>query len=403
MAKTDSTGSTTSSPGGTWRQSTGATWRYRWAHRQNERRQRTYRDAERAWRRRDDELRRLRAAAADFGRQATAGDGLPLELAPGERVFWALPAAQLVELRHTAVLPAPDLCVDPARSALHHRRPDGVKVTDAGLAVLTDRRLVLLGGRGRRDWAYGRMTGLAHDPAAPVTLIQVLDRRRTSGLLLPADAAAEFRFTLTLAFAEAIEQRGAVLAQLDELIAEHDQTRPFRPAIATPAQARITSLVPGGRRTVAVAAAVALLVPAVLFESDPPVRPGPDIASAATAAPTAVPAAFPTDGPAAPPKPRRGTTPGTAVPPTTPAPVGPPAAKRDGLCGAPANPFGYDYCGGSRIRRPDVRVCDYFDCGQDFWAGDGYLVQCRDGALSLTGGRAGVCATHDGLRRTVWT
>ncbi|MBB5828417.1 hypothetical protein [Micromonospora carbonacea] len=401
MAKTDSTGSTGSSPGFTRRQSTGATWRYRWAHRQNERRQRTYRDAERAWRRRDDELRRLRAAAADFGRQANAGAGLPLELAPGERVFWALPAVQLVELRHTAVLPAPDLCVDPGRSALHHRRPDGVKVTDAGLAVLTDRRLVLLGGRGRRDWTYGRMTGLAHDPAAPITLIQVLDRRRTSGLLLPADAAAEFRFTLTLAFAEAIEQRGAVLAQLDELIAEHDQTRPFRPAIATPAQARITSLVPGGRRTVAVAAAAALLVPAVLFESDPPVRPGSDVAAAATAAPpTAGPTGLPTARAAAASasKPRHGTVSSAAA--SSPAP---PAATRDRLCGAPANPFGYDYCGGSRIRRPDVRVCDYFDCGQDFWAGTGYLVQCRDGALTLTGGRADVCAAHDGLRRTVWS
>ncbi|MEV5818707.1 hypothetical protein AB0L22_05980 [Micromonospora haikouensis] len=398
MAKTDSTGST-------WRPSAAPTWRYRWAHRQNERRQRTYRDAERAWRRRDDELRRLRAAAADFGRQATAGAGLPLELAPGERVFWALPAVQLVELRHTAVLPAPDLCVDPGRSALHHRRPDGVKVTDAGLAVLTDRRLVLLGGRGRRDWAYGRMTGLAHDPAAPVTLIQVLDRRRTSGLLLPADAAAEFRFTLTLAFAEAIEQRGAVLAQLDELIAEHDQTRPFRPAIATPAQARITSLVPGGRRTVAVAAAAALLVPAALFESDPPVRPGSDVAAAATAAPTPGAAVLPTarPGPTASPRPRHGTASSAAASSTAASSAGPPAAKRDRLCGAPANPFGYDYCGGSRIRRPDVRVCDYFDCGQDFWAGTGYLVQCRDGALTLTGGRPDVCAAHEGLRRTVWS
>ncbi|WP_229399585.1 hypothetical protein [Micromonospora okii] len=359
---------------------TGSTWRYRWAHRQNERRQRAYRAAERAWRQRDEELRRLRTAAADFGREATAGAGLPLALAPGEAVHWALPAAQLVELRHTAVLPAPDLNVDPGRPASRHRLPDGVKVVDAGIAVVTDRRLVLLGGRGRRDWAYGRMTGLAHDPAAPVTLIQVLDRRRTSGLLLPADAAAEFRFTLTLAFAEAIEQRGAVLARLDELIAEHDQTRPFRPSIATPGQARPIAAVPGGRRTVAVAAAAALLVPALLAGSDQQSRRGSDVAVAATAAPTA-----------------------RAVPTAAPRPrAASPTPTRDRLCGAPTNPFGYDYCGGSRIRTPDVRVCDFFDCGQDFWAGRGYLVQCRDGSVSLTGGRAGVCAGHDGPRRTVW-
>ncbi|MCM0678956.1 hypothetical protein NCC78_30445, partial [Micromonospora phytophila] len=247
--------------------STGSTWRYRWVHRQNERRRRVFRSADEAWRRRDEELRRLRTLAEEFQGSAAAGAGLPLELAPDEVVFWALPAAQLVEVRHTTVLPAPDLAVAPQGTALRPRRPDGVRVADAGMAVITNRRLVLLGGRGRRDWAYGKMTGLAHDPHAPVTLMQVLDRRRTSGLMLPTDAAADFRFKLTLAFADAIEQRDAVLAQLDEAITEHAQLKPFRPGIATPAQARLSAFVPGGRRTVAVAAGIALLVPAALLDS----------------------------------------------------------------------------------------------------------------------------------------
>ncbi|MER7889255.1 hypothetical protein ABTX15_05470 [Micromonospora sp. NPDC094482] len=376
--------------------STGSTWRYRWAHRQNERRHRTFRSAESAWRRRDDDLRRLRARAADFQGSPAAGAGLPLELAPDEAVLWVLPAAQLVEVRHTAVLPAPDLTVHPEAAPLRPRRPDGVRVTDAGMAVITSRRLVLLGGRGRRDWAYGKMTGLAHDPAAPVTLIQVLDRRRTSGLLLPADAAADFRFMLTLAFADAIEQRGAVLAQLDDLIAEHAQLKPFRPAVATPGQARISARVPGGRRTVAVAAAVALLVPAALIESGPS-DPAGERAAAATPAssPSGVPAlihpAAPTPAPAKPkPKPKRTTTPS-------------PTPSAEQRCGAPANPMGYDFCGGNRIRKPAVEICDHFDCAQEFWAGRGYLVQCRDGVLSLTGGRRDACAEHRGVRRTVWT
>ncbi|WBB70801.1 hypothetical protein [Micromonospora sp. WMMD812] len=384
MAKTDSTGST---------------WRYRWAHRQNERRHRTYRSAEAAWRRRDDELRRLRALAADFQGSAAAGAGLPLELAADEVVLWVLPAAQLVEVRHTAVLPAPDLTVQPeTATSLRPRRPDGVRVTDAGMAVITSRRLVLLGGRGRRDWAYGKMTGLAHDPAAPVTLMQVLDRRRTSGLMVPVDAAADFRFTLTLAFADAIEQRPAVLAQLDELIAEHAQLKPFRPAVATPGQARLSALVPGGRRTVAVAAAIALLVPAALIESSPS-DPAGERAVAATPAPSASPVpalvrpaasvpAAPTAKPTEP-KPKR----------TTPSPT--PSAER--RCGAPVNPMGYDFCGGYRVRKPAAEVCDFFDCAQEFWAGRGYLVQCRDGVVSLTGGQRSACAGHSGVRRTVWT
>ncbi|MFC0508229.1 hypothetical protein [Micromonospora costi] len=387
--------------------STGSTWRYRWAHRQNERRHRTYRSAEAAWRRRDDELRRLRALAADFQGSAAAGAGLPLELAPGEVVLWVWPAAQLVEVRHSGVLPAPDLTVIPEAMPLRARRPDGVRVFDAGMAVITSCRLVLLGGRGRRDWSYGKMIGLAHYPAAPVTLVQVLDRRRTSGLMLPVEAAADFRFKLTLAFADAIEQRGAVLAQLDELIAEHEQRKPFRPAVATPAQARLSGLVPGGRRTVAVAAAVAVLVPAALIESNPS-DPAGERAVAATPAssPSSVPALV---GPA---PSGRALAPG-AVPPAA-SPTGSPSGKpkrttpsptpsRERLCGAPANPMGYDFCGGYRIRKPAAETCDYFDCVQEFWAGRGYLVQCRDGAVSLNGGRRDACTEHRGTRRTVWT
>ncbi|MBY8872301.1 hypothetical protein K7640_10665 [Micromonospora sp. PLK6-60] len=366
--------------------STGSTWRYRWAHRQNERRQAAYRATAAAWQQRDEELRRLRTLAAEL--RGTAGGGLPVELTAGELVFWTQPAAQLVEVRHTAVLPAPDLAVEPAPAPLRPRRPDGVKVLDAGLAVLTNRRLVLLGGRGRRDWSYAKLTGLAHDPAAPVTLLQVLDRRGTSGLLLPPAAAAEFRFTLTLAFAEAIEQRDTVIARLDELIAEHGQRQPFRPAIITPAQARLSARVPGGRRTVAVAAAAALIIPAVLLESDPPART--DIAVAATPAPTHTATGLAPAGPAgAKSKPKS-----KSKPSATP--------SGDGRCGAPRNPLGYTFCGGDQVRKPPRQVCDHFDCAPGFWKGKGFLVQCRDGQYSLNGGRPGVCLRHDGVRRTVY-
>lgn len=383
--------------------STGSTWRYRWAHRQNERRLRSYRGAEAAWRRRDDELRRLRTLAEEFHGSAAAGAGLPLELGPGEVVLWALPAAQLVEVRHTSVLPAPDLTVAVDAAPLRPRRPDGVRVADAGMAVITNRRLVLLGGRGRRDWAYGRMTGLAHDPAAPVTLMQVLDRRRTSGLMLPVDAAADFRFKLTLAFADAIEQRDAIIAQLDELIAEHTQLKPIRPGIATPGQARLSAMLPGGRRTVAVAAAIAVLVPAALIESDPSDPTRREVAAAATPGPTAVPRLGPSVPPvaAARPTPTAKPKPKRSSPPPAPSPAKTASGER--LCGAPANPMGYDFCGGYRIRKPDAEICDWFDCTPQFWAGRGYLVQCRDGSVSLTGGQRDACAGHRGVRRTVWT
>ncbi|WP_433531658.1 hypothetical protein ACQPYA_06095 [Micromonospora sp. CA-263727] len=362
--------------------STGATWRYRWARRQNERRLRLFRSAERSWRRRDDELRRLRTLAEQCHGSAGAGDGLPLELAADEIVLRVVPAAQLVEVRHTAVLPAPDLTVGEQAGRLRQRCPDGVRVTDAGMAVITNRRLVLLGGRGRRDWAYRRMTGLAHDPHAPVTLVQVLDRRRTTGVLLRADAAADFRFVLTLAFADAIEQRHSVVAQLDELIAEHARLRPTRPGIATPGQARLSALIPGGRRTAVVAAALAVMVPLALANSGPSDPTGPELAAAAPAQAVAASKA-----------PRA-----TGLP--TPQRPSPTPERR---CGAPANPMGYDFCGGERIRKPAREVCDHFDCVPGFWEGRGYLVQCENGKVSLAGGSPRACGTHGGVRRTVWS
>ncbi|WP_027658984.1 hypothetical protein [Salinispora fenicalii] len=394
MAKTDSTGST---------------WRYQWAYRQNERRQRVFRAADGAWRQRDEELRRLRTLAEEFGGSADAGAGLPIELDPGETVCWVLPAAQLVEVRRAAVLPAPELTVALRSSPLRKRRPDGIRITDTGIAVITNRRLVLLGGRGRRDWAYGKMTGLAHDSRAPVTLIQVLDRRRASGLLLPSEAAADFRFKLSVAFADAIEQREAVLAQLDEALAEHAQRKPLRPAVLTPAQARLTGLVRGSARTVAVAVGVALLVPAALIVSAPS-APSDSIrteVAAATAGNATEPPAATTSAAVA--TSATATTPATAATSATavgaaaamtgsPAPT--PIAAAD-LCGAPTNPLGYGFCAGDPIRKPAAEVCDWFDCVPGFWAGRGYLVQCGNSAVSLAGGSPRACGQHGGVWRTV--
>ncbi|MBQ1051243.1 hypothetical protein KBX50_22560 [Micromonospora sp. C51] len=379
--------------------STGSTWRYRWARRQNERRLRLFRSAEGTWRRRDDDLRRLRTLAEQCQGSTTAGDGLPLELAPDEVVLRVVPAAQLVELRHNAVLPAPDLTVGAQTGRLRRRLPDGVRVTDAGMAVITNRRLVLLGGRGRRDWAYGRMTGLSHDPHASVTLIQVLDRRRTSGVLLRPDVAAEFRFVLTLAFADAIEQRQAVIDQLDELIDEHARLRPSRPGIATPGQARLLTLIPGGRRTAVVAAALAVMVPVALANSGPSDPTSTETAVAATGAPATTSSSTGSRATgSAPALPATGSAP-------TPRATGSAKAspKPERRCGAPKNPMGYDFCGGKRVREPAREVCEHFDCVPGFWEGRGYLVQCENGKVSLAGGSPRACGLHGGVRRTVTT
>jgi hypothetical protein len=90
---------------------------------------------------------------------------------------------------------------------------------------------------------------------------------------------------------------------------------------------------------------------------------------------------------------------GTVTTTTPPAPPKPPA----GTCGAPANPYGYNFCGrGSLIFNPAAGICNYFSCIGNFANGVGYLEQCRDGMFSMSGGRRGACSYHGGELRPVY-
>ena len=75
-----------------------------------------------------------------------------------------------------------------------------------------------------------------------------------------------------------------------------------------------------------------------------------------------------------------------------------PVAKR---CGAPRNPYRYNYCSGKYIYRPASGICSYFRCIGNFWNGRGYVVQCRDGMLGKSGGIQGSCSYHGGNRRAL--
>ena len=96
----------------------------------------------------------------------------------------------------------------------------------------------------------------------------------------------------------------------------------------------------------------------------------------------------------------------SALPPSTPtpAPAPPPtAASVVNLCGAPSNPWNYNFCGGNTITAPDPAICSYFHCIASFWNGTGYVVQCMDGTFSKSGGHTGVCSTHGGFGRNLYS
>ncbi|WFE50094.1 hypothetical protein [Micromonospora sp. WMMD1155] len=243
-----------------------APWRIAWAERENERRQRAYRDATAAWRRRDDHLARLRVEAAGFLGCTQPRTGLPVDLADDELVFRVLPVATLVEAeaRHVPGLPTPGGSCSFAE-AWSEALPPGLRAVDTGMAVVTSHRVAFGGREHRREWRYEDLVGPAHHPDTPFTLLP--DHSRLSGLLVPANAAVNFRFYLTLAVAT---DRAAVLAQVDAQLAAHRATRPAPPVPAEPDDAPLTAVRPD-RRALGAAA-----IAAVVFATVGPGALGPD-------------------------------------------------------------------------------------------------------------------------------
>lgn len=234
--------------------------RVAWARRENDRRRRAY-DAElETWCRREEQLERLRIEATGFIGSTQPRTGLPVELDADEVVYRILPTAKLVEAqaRHMAGLPAPSLAIGAAPvDASGPALPRGLRVLDAGMAVVTDRRIAFRGRTAQREWAFRDLVGPGHHPHVPVTLLYAVAGHRPAGLEVPSTAALNFRFYLTLAFAAAVGKRAAIAPQIDVLLAAHRAARPLPPPPVAPQDAPATLL---GPERVAVAAAAVVAV-----------------------------------------------------------------------------------------------------------------------------------------------
>lgn len=127
-------------------------------------------------------------------------------------------------------------------------------------------------------------------------------------------------------------------------------------------------------------------IPSAVTKSTPP--------KAATASPS--PSPSPTPAPSPSPK-----VVASQAPPPPPPPPPPPAQN---TCGAPANPWGYNFCGGNLLYSPPSNFCSYFNCIPSFWKStNGYVDQCKDGTYSHSGGRQGACSSHGGELRPLYS
>ena len=96
----------------------------------------------------------------------------------------------------------------------------------------------------------------------------------------------------------------------------------------------------------------------------------------------------------------------TTAPKPKPKPSPSPTHKAVSLCGAPSNPWGFNFCGRGHSIRPSAlpdAVCSYFNCIPSFYDGNGYMVECHDGTYSMSGGIQGACSHHSGVWREVYS
>ena len=440
-------------------------WRLKWAQRENQRRLAEHIAADQRWQTELDDLDRMMATAGNFEGLTSHRDSSVL-LKKGERIYAALPRVTLIEASVAAAGQLgtdSGFSFHGMRSIGANRGstpanptsvPEGMRVVDHGSVTVTDRRVAFQGSKKGREWALAKLQGIEHSSTQPYTLIQVTNRQKISGILYPLAYATAWRFNLALALAVFNNDRQRLVAGLEGERQELVAARPALPPLALPEQAPRGLAAAHALKTVyfgrtdqrparrvvrgAAMSAVTLLallglVGAVIPKATSTTQGGSAFPTARTstsatttqiALPTsqnvaparqAAPAAIGTtssgptsrNGLVAVPKPKPKPTPTRPVvrsrPTPAPRPKPTPTHVVLNLCGAPTNPWGYNFCRGGYIDSPAAGFCSYFDCIANFPNGHGYVVQCVDGMFSKSGGRQGACSYHGGERRPLLT
>jgi len=167
-------------------------------------------------------------------------------LKPGEACFWSLDGAGLVENRHgqghyvagTAGVSIPT-GIGRTRVRLGtvrgHFEPgaEADMVIDTGTALVTTARILFLGSKATREWAFSKLVGLSVHGLAPHVVyleLSVSNRQKVSGLAIPAVIVDELEFRLNLARAVAAGDRSEVIAHAQADVDAHATQEPIAPA-----------------------------------------------------------------------------------------------------------------------------------------------------------------------------
>jgi hypothetical protein len=201
-----------------------------------------YRRALEPWQEEADALRTQLHVAETFA-GATAADepSVPMQLAPAERVFSVLEHVRLVEPRKCPERWASGytgfsfrvargvryrVTVGNGRKEPSEEVPTAV---DTGTATITDRRIVFQGSRRTREWAFDKLVGYHNDARVPVTLFNLSNREKVSGLLYDRVHADDVHFRLALALAHHAGSVDEFVNHIERQLAVHEASRPAPP------------------------------------------------------------------------------------------------------------------------------------------------------------------------------
>lgn len=135
---------------------------------------------------------------------------LPVRTKRGERLYSRTDAAGLVEMR----------------------KPQGAEtptVIDTGTLWITDQRVLFEGADKKREWSFEKMSGMSH-LGADITLMQVSNRQKLSGVTYPGAVRGQVRRRLELAHATAAGHREQMVAAARLQLDQHLQSPPVPPA-----------------------------------------------------------------------------------------------------------------------------------------------------------------------------
>jgi hypothetical protein len=166
------------------------------------------------WESQTTQLREVLREAQQYNGIEAAGD-LPVKARTGERLYVRGDGGSLVEMRK-------------------RNGQDVPTPVEQGIIWITDQRVLFDNGSKKREWAWDKLTEARHI-GTDMTLMQVTNRQKISGIGYPGAGAAQVRRRLELAQAAFADRRPAMVDAAQSALMRHQQAPPVAPAAPPPA------------------------------------------------------------------------------------------------------------------------------------------------------------------------